>query len=234
VSIELLELAAEALGPLLDQVVFVGAATVTLWISDPGAPPVRPTKDVDVVVEVATRGALHRFEARLRQQRFAEDQEDGVICRWRHPSGLILDAMPSEPGILGFANRWQGAATPRAIARDLPSGARIRAASPPYLLATKLEAFKGRGNRDFLGSRDFGDIIARIDGREELVDEVARAPTDVGDYIGYELRDLLDDARFADGLFGALPPDAASQARAEMVVVPRVRALMRGREPSAS
>jgi hypothetical protein len=33
-----------------------------------------------------------------------------VICRWRHPSGLILDAMPSEPGILGFANRWQAAA----------------------------------------------------------------------------------------------------------------------------
>jgi len=172
-SIELLELAADALGELLDEVVFVGGATVTLWITDPGAPPVRPTKDVDVVVEVATRSAFHHFEARLRARRFAEDQEDGVICRWRHRSGLILDAMPSEPGILGFENRWQGAAIPHAMERELPSGTRIRAISPAYLLATKLEAFKGRGGRDFLGSRDFGDIIALVDGREELVAEVA-------------------------------------------------------------
>jgi len=148
-SIELLELAADALGPLLDEVVFVGGATVTLWITDPGAPPVRPTKDVDVVVEAATRGAFHDFEARLRNRRFSEDHDDGVICRWRHPGGLILDAMPSEPGILGFDNRWQGAAIPHAIARELPSEATIRAVSPPYLLATKLEAFKGRGKRDF-------------------------------------------------------------------------------------
>jgi hypothetical protein len=45
VSIELLELAADALGPLLDEVVFVGRATVTLWITDPGAPSVRPAAD---------------------------------------------------------------------------------------------------------------------------------------------------------------------------------------------
>jgi hypothetical protein len=224
-SIELLELAADALGALLDEVVFVGAATVTLWITDPGAPPVRPTRDVDVVVEVATRGAFHDFEARLRKRRFSEDQEDGVICRWCHPGGLILDAMPSEPGILGFDNRWQSAAIPHAIARELPSGATIRAVSPPYLLATKLEAFKGRGNRDFLASRDFGDIIALVDGREELVHEVDQAPADVRDYIGDQLRALLADPRFSDGLFGALRPDAGSQARADSVVMPRLASL---------
>ena len=102
-SIALLELATDALGPLLD--------------------------------EVVTRGAFHDFETRLRERRFAEDQEDGVICRWRHPGGLILDAMPSEPGILGFDNRWQRATIPHAVARELPSGALILAASPPYLSA---------------------------------------------------------------------------------------------------
>lgn len=225
-STELLELAADALGELLCEVVFVGGATVTLWITDPGAPPVRPTKDVDVVVEVATRSAFHDFEARLRERRFAEDQEDGVICRWRHRNGLILDAMPSEPGILGFDNRWQAAAIPHAIERELPSGAWIRAVSPPYLLATKLAAFRGRGNRDYLGSRDFGDIVALVDGREELMKEVARAPGDVQAYIAAELAGLLEDRRFADGLFGALRPDAASQARAEAIVLPRLRTLV--------
>ena len=57
-STELLEAAAAALDDLLPEVVFVGAATVELWITDPGAPPARPTNDVDVVVEVASRGAF--------------------------------------------------------------------------------------------------------------------------------------------------------------------------------
>jgi predicted nucleotidyltransferase len=225
VSIALLELATETLGELVEEVVFVGGATLTLWITDPGAPPPRPTKDVDVVVEVATRTAFHDFERRLRSRRFSEDQEDGVICRWRHVSGLILDAMPSDPSILGFDNQWQGAAIPHAIARTLPSGVSIRAVSPPYVLATKLEAFKGRGERDYLGSRDFADIIALVDGREELVDEVTMAPADVRAYLATELGDLLGDSRLADGIFGALRPDSASQARAETVILPRLRAL---------
>lgn len=95
-----------------------------------------------------------------------------------------------------------------------------------YLLATKLEAFKGRGNRDFLGSRDFGDVIVLVDGSEELVHEVAQAPADVREYIASELRDLLEGPRSPDGVFGALPPDAGSQARADTIVLPRRNALM--------
>jgi hypothetical protein len=44
VNVELVELAASALSDLLPEVVFVGGATVELWITDSGAPPVRPTK----------------------------------------------------------------------------------------------------------------------------------------------------------------------------------------------
>ncbi len=72
-SIDLLERAAAALGPLVEEVMFVGGATVAVWISDPGAPPPRPTKDVDVVVEVSTRAGLHDFERRLRAAGFRED-----------------------------------------------------------------------------------------------------------------------------------------------------------------
>jgi hypothetical protein len=98
-------------------------------------------------VEVTTRLAFHEFEAKLRERRFIEDQDSGVICRWRHDaSQLILDAMPARGEILGFENRWHAEALPRAVERELPSGATIRAVSPPYLLATKLEAFRGRGS----------------------------------------------------------------------------------------
>lgn len=40
-SFELLERGAAALGPLSDDVVFVGGATLVLWITDPAAPPPR-------------------------------------------------------------------------------------------------------------------------------------------------------------------------------------------------
>jgi hypothetical protein len=234
VSIELLELGAAALGELLPEVVFVGGASIELWISDPAAPPVRPTKDVDVVVEVVTRSEFYAFEARLRVKGFSEDQEDGVICRWRHDaSDLILDAMPARAGILGFENRWQAAALPHALRRELPSGRAIRAASPPYLLATKLEAFKSRGNGDFLGSRDFSDVIALIDGRRELIGEVLAAEVDVRDYIAEEFRCLLAAPRIGDGLAGAVRPDAASQARVDEIIVPAIRRLsvVRSDEP---
>jgi hypothetical protein len=225
-SVELLELAAGALDDLLDEVVFVGGATLTLWITDPAAPPPRPTKDVDVIVEVTTRGSFYTFEERLRKRGFKEDQESGVICRWQHrDSGLILDAMPANASILGFENRWQEEALPFAAERELPSGAWIRAVPPPYLLATKLEAFNGRGRGDFLGSADFADIVGLVDGRETLVAEVQTAEPELRRYVSEELRRLRSHARFLDGVYGALPPDRASQARADQIVLPRLERL---------
>jgi hypothetical protein len=124
VSIELLERAAAALGAFVDDVVFVGGATVVLWITDPAAPAPRPTKDVDVVVEVFTRAGLQAFEQRLRDARFREDLQSTVICRWRHRPGesddLILDVMAADATLMGFANRWQAEALPHAVDRRLP------------------------------------------------------------------------------------------------------------------
>jgi hypothetical protein len=46
--------AVEKLTPLLDRMVFVGGCATGLLISDPAATPVRPTLDVDVIVEIAS------------------------------------------------------------------------------------------------------------------------------------------------------------------------------------
>lgn len=214
---------------MLHQVVFLGGATVTLWITDPAAPTPRPTKDVDVVVEVTSRSALHAFEARLRARGFAEDTSSAVICRWRFrhriADDLILDAMPADPRLMGFENRWQQAAIPHAARRRLPSGAVIRAIPPPYLVATKLEAFRGRGRGDHLGSPDLEDIVLLVDGRAALVEEVAAAPPELRTYLSVQCAGLLDAPRFVDAIFGLLRPDVASQARAESIVLPRLRAI---------
>jgi hypothetical protein len=228
VSIDLLERGARALGDLLDEVVFVGGATLVLWISDPGAPPPRPTRDVDVVVEIISRPALHRFEKRMRAVGFREDVHGGLTCRWRHrdDAELILDAMPTRAELLGFGNRWQAEAVPHAWRRTLPSGAEIRAASPAHLLASKLEAFNGRGRDDMLMSRDLDDIVSLLDGRPELVGEVAAAPANVRGFLSEGFRRLLADADFRDALLGLVRPDDASQRRVADIIVPRMRAVI--------
>jgi hypothetical protein len=233
----LLESAAKLLGELLDEVVFLGGTTIELWITDPAAPEFRPTQDVDVIVEITTLTEFHRFEKRLREQRFEHDQESGLICRYKYPeAGLILDVMPMEPAVLGFENHWQNQAFPHAIDRDLPSGRTIRAIPPTYLLATKIEAFGSRGKGDFYGSRDFQDIVALIDGREELPGELAGAPNALREFVADELEKLTGDQSFDSGIQGALLPGPETQERAELVVRPRIMEIIaaRPRTPRSS
>jgi hypothetical protein len=130
----------------------------------------------DLTEEVGTRTGYYAFEERLRSLGFRNDRK--IICRWHHPSPpLILDAMPTDAALLGFANKWQRKAFPHAAEVELPSGPRIKAVPPSFLLATKLEAYLGRGKNDLLASRDWADIVALVDGRAELV-EIAEGGAD--------------------------------------------------------
>lgn len=142
-SVELLEPAAAALADLRERVVFFGAATIGLWLTDPAARAPRVTYDVDVVaVEVTTLAAYESFQDRLRALRFEEDVQSGVICRWRHADGgIVLDAIPVKEELAGFSGRWLAAAVRDPAEVALPSGTVIRAVRPPWLIATKLEAF---------------------------------------------------------------------------------------------
>lgn len=223
-SVQLLEPAADALGPLLTRVVFLGGATVALWLSDPGARRPRVTFDVDVVAEVTTLLAYSEFQADLRSRGFREDIDSGVICRWRHDErGILLDAVPLEHRLAGFSGRWLADAVAEPAAVTLPSGASVRTVQPSWLLTTKLEAFADRGNSDCLQSRDFEDIVTLVDGREELAAEVQLLPVDARRYVAAELRRVLDLASFVYGVEGALPD--GGRERADAVTIPRLEAI---------
>lgn len=66
-NVRMLELASAHLGHLRDEVVFVGGATVELWITDTAAPEFRSTDDIDGIVEIAALREYHRLEKRLRK-----------------------------------------------------------------------------------------------------------------------------------------------------------------------
>jgi hypothetical protein len=214
----LLLAAARLLKPLLHELVFVGGCATGLMITDEAAPDVRPTLDVDAIAEITSYVEYVNFSDRLRALGFSEDTGPGVpVCRWRHQD-VKLDLMPLDEKILGFSNRWYKAAMEAADPFILESSLQIRLVTPPYFLATKLEAFKGRGGGDYFNSRDLEDVISVIDGRPALIAEVRTAPDDLKGYLAGQIRTLLQESRFRDALPGFLLPDAISQARISVLL----------------
>ena len=203
-TVDLLELAVAKLGPLADELVFVGGATIALWISEPAAPPTRVTDDVDLICDAMTYAEYAALSERMRALSFSEDQESGVMCRWTHPDGLIVDLMPQSAEVLGFSNRWYREAMASATRVALPSGAHINAVSPAMTVATKVEAWRGRGNNDVIRSLDVHDIVVLLNGRPELLGEVAELPETVRADVQAGVAELLLDPYFdyviTDGL----------------------------------
>ena len=66
-------------------------------------------------------------------------------------------------------------------------------------------------------SHDMEDIIAVVDGRLELLDEIMASDADVRQYISGCFAKLSHDRKFIDAIGMHLLPDEASQARAKII-----------------
>jgi hypothetical protein len=167
-------------------------------------------------VDVTSYAKYAALSERLRALGLAEDTAPGAqLCRWRRDQ-LIVDVMPVDEHVLGFSNRWYPAAIETSQTLRI-AGHEVRVVTPALFIATKLDAFHGRGGGDIVASHDLEDIIAVVDGRPEIVSEVAAASADVRDCIGREIRALLDNPDFVEALGGFLLPDAASQGRRSLL-----------------
>jgi predicted nucleotidyltransferase len=203
-NLPLLEDAARKLAPFLDEIVFVGGVTLGLLITDEAAAPIRGTTDVDVIAEILTYTDYVVFSERLRKAQFAEDQQ--LTCRW-HQGTLTLDVLALNKEVLGFTNIWYEAALHHAAPVVLPSGPTIRVITAPYFLATKMEAFRGRGKMDFQASHDLEDFVAVIEGRTDTAREIEQSQGDVRQYLAEAAANLLAESRFLDVLPGFVLDD---------------------------
>lgn len=218
-NIAVLETAVRALGDLRHQLVLVGGCAVGLLITDAASAPVRATVDVDLIAEVATLLKYRELAAHLEGLGFSQPMEEADhYCRWVR-CGLKLDIMPSTADVLGHSvNRWYPQVISTARHVNLPCGLDIRVVDSPYFLATKLEAFYDLGGGDYSASHDIEDIINVVDGRPELGREVHAAAPELRDYIREEFDELLSDRSFVGAIPHHLRGDAASQARAPLII----------------
>jgi len=201
------ELIAHVLGALREELVFVGGCAAGLLMSDPAATAARVTYDVDLVAEVAALRGYHQMEAEFSRLGFKRDvSPEAPICRWRYRD-LEVDLMPTDPAILGFANRWYPLSVATASSVKLPSGVAIRLITAPLFVATKFEAFADRGNQDLLGSHDLEDIINVVDGRPELPGEIRDSTDELQTYLADKCAALLALPNFMNYLPGLVAQD---------------------------
>ena len=218
-NLAMLERIAAAIGPLRKRMVLLGGCATGLLLTDPAAAPIRATRDVDLIVETpGGRSDYFKLERELTKCGFRHDQSAGApICRWTL-GDLLVDVMPTDPAVLGFTNRWYPEALETSWLARLPSGVEIPVVSPAAFLATKLEAFFGRGRGDFEASHDIEDLVSVVDGREGIVDEVLASHEPLRSYLAVEFGRLLADKRFLSALAGHLPSDSGSQARLPLLL----------------
>ena len=190
---DMLVVVARALGEdLLQQVAFVGGCTTGLLITDKVTQEaIRYTEDVDLITHVIGYPQWANFQKQLTAKGFSLNPDDEVICRMRLGE-LKVDFMPDDESILGFSNRWYSDALEHAQNTQLSDGTVIRLVTPCHFVATKLEAYLGRGDNDPLSSHDIEDLLNIVDGREELLTEATKASPELQGYIAQQISALLD------------------------------------------
>jgi len=184
----------DALENLRDQVVFVGGATAALYATRP-LTEIRPTDDVDIVVELSGYSSYAELEEKLRSKGFINDVESGVICRYR-VQGIIVDIMPTESSILGFSNRWYVAGFSSSIQMDIGEGYIVRIFTPVYFIASKLVAFFDRGQGDGRTSSDLEDIVTVFNNRPSIYKEMQEADPVVTGFLRESFQILLQQPHF--------------------------------------
>jgi hypothetical protein len=198
----------------------VGGTVAALYSLESGIE-VRPTDDVDCIVSIATLGEYYAFVDRLLAHGFEPCTDEGApICR-RKCAGILVDIVPTVDTPIGPTNRWyvDGMRDAREYETE---GVTVRAITPVYFIATKLEAFSSRGDGDFLESHDLEDMLTVLGGLKQLRDLIEAASSGVAAEVRSELVFLADNDDFRAALPGHFPGHPVGQEQAR-----RVRAWLR-------
>jgi hypothetical protein len=190
INIQRIKTINNALSKLEAAFVFVGGATVSLYVDEIFQEEVRPTDDIDVVIEIATYKNQIVIEEKLREIGFLNDLDSRIICRYIY-QGITVDIMPTEEKILGFTNKWYSSGYRNAVDYVIDRNNTIKIFPPSYFIASKLEAYKGRGNNDGRTSSDFEDIIYLLNNRKVIWKELRDSPSEILKYLKIEFKKLL-------------------------------------------
>lgn len=172
INLKVVEKVAIALGEINNDVIYIGGAVVSLYVTDDGAEQPRPTKDIDISVQISTYSQMEQLREELAKKKIFPASNETVMYRYSYKD-ILIDFIPYEETPLGPTNSWLKPGFEKSYS-VLIGNIEIKILPVSFYLATKWEAYKSRGN-DPRMSPDFEDIIYIIDNNLDLVDEVKDA-----------------------------------------------------------
>ncbi len=166
-----------ALGEINQEVLYVGGAVVSLYVTDEGAEQARPTKDIDISVQVSTYHEMDLLREKLAKKKIYPAAASTVMYRYSYKD-ITIDFIPYEATPLGPTNPWLKPGFKKAVQVQVGT-VFINILPVPLFLASKWEAHKNRGGNDPRMSHDFEDIVYVIDNNLNVVEEVKQADKNV-------------------------------------------------------
>src|SRR6056297_1312379 len=214
VNLASVEKVALALEEINDEVIYVGGAIVGLYVDEKSAEQLRPTRDIDVSVQISSYSQMDKLRKRLVRKKIFPEPSADVMYRYSYQN-LLIDFIPYEETPLGPTNKWLkpgfNKSYPVTLGRVV-----IKILPVSYFVATKWEAFKSRGD-DPRMSHDFEDIIFLIDNRYDLPEDIAKADSEVQSFLQEMSDELLSHASLYEIIECQLNPLVAKKRR-EMIV----------------
>jgi predicted nucleotidyltransferase len=162
------------------EIMFVGGSVVSEYIDDPAALDIRPTADIDIVVQLLSVSELENIREYLANKNVYPDMESGVICRFKYED-IKIDVMSTKNVGWAPGNEWYELGQSKVITKSIGDIA-IKLLPVEYFIATKISAYIGRGE-DPRYDKDFGDIIYILDYRSTIIEDIKRSEEKVLEYI---------------------------------------------------
>ena len=191
VNRERLAIAARAIEPLLNRVVFTGRQVAALLATTPVAAAPRSTFASDALLRVLSTTSLDRVAVDLQRLGLRRIVHSTKSDQWSVDAGVTLDLTyvsgdESDPSTI-----WLEYASLLTMAVDIGNGLSARITGAPALLALDWAAFRASGE-SALDSAELEDIIVLVAGRAEVVHEVAAAPPELRAFVASETRRFLE------------------------------------------
>lgn len=217
--IQNIQIVAQGLERLIEDVVFVGGAVAHFYATDPAAEEARISDDIDCFIEMGSKKEYRELERLLEAKGFQHDTSPGSpICRWLF-QGIPIDIMPTYEKILGFSNNWYIYGIENKIEKQLPDGLIIFILPPEIYIASKLEAFNSRGKSDLRQSSDFEDIIFVLNNNADILSVLKLSVDPVKSYLRRQFQILLGRPDILEGIECALPYNTESDSVEKILAI---------------
>lgn len=215
INLKVVEKVAISLEELNKDVIYVGGAVVSLYVTDGGAEQPRPTKDIDISVQISTYAQMEELRERLATKKIFPAPSEDVMYRYSYED-ILIDFIPFSETPLGPTNRLLKPGFEKAYPVTI-GNVEINILPVSLFLATKWEAYKSRGD-DPRASHDFEDIMFILDNNKNVVEDIRNADEYVQDFLKEMSHVILNHPSRNEIIESQINPFTSSERR-EIVIV---------------